>query len=134
MLHFSSYISKRNNSCLPLQDRPEAKTLSYSIPDSVIVGKQVPRSLRAKCGNLIQTPVIARNKVIYILYNRTKKQQIVKMMTIDIQQVTNTGQSFTNTGQSFRLKIWNSLLFVCTFERINEMKMITRCDHHRLNG
>ena len=39
------------------------------------------------------------------------------MMTIDIQQVT-------NTGQSFRLKIWNSLLFVCTFEGFNEMKMI----------
>ena len=46
------------------------------------------------------------------------------MMTIDNQRVTNTVQSFTNTVQSFRLKIWNSLLFVCTFEGINEMKMI----------
>jgi len=44
------------------------------------------------------------------------------MMTIDIQQVTNTGQSFTNTGQSFRLKIWNSLLFVCTFEGFNGVR------------
>ena len=85
MPHFSSLISKHNNSCLSLQNHLEAKTLSYSIPDSVIVGKQVPRhceELPRHCearSNLI----IARNKATYTLNNRTKKQQIVKMMTID---------------------------------------------------
>ena len=44
MLHFSSLISKRNNSCLPLQNQMEVNTLSSSFPNTVIVGKQVPAS------------------------------------------------------------------------------------------
>ena len=41
MPHFSSLISKYNNSCLSIQNHLEAKTLSYTIPNPVSGGKRV---------------------------------------------------------------------------------------------